>query len=110
MKLKLYTNMAALLVGIVLSSTPYAANSEIVNLIATANDQPVFKPVSWKVYRIDQQGNKKLVSKDKKNHIISLNMIPGRYAAVATLGSKQSDVYKFTVKANTPRDLFIPIN
>lgn len=110
MKLKLYTNLAALVVGVVLSSTPYAANSEIVNLIATTNNTPIFKPVSWQVYRIDQQGKKTLVSDDKRKHIVSLNMIPGRYSAIATVNNKKSGEYKFTVKANTPRDLFIPIN
>ncbi|WP_020561319.1 hypothetical protein [Thiofilum flexile] len=83
---------------------------EKVNLIATIANQPAFKPVTWEVYRIDRDGKDKLLKKEQNRHAFTLGMQPGVYAAVATYDNQKKRRYEFTVKANTPRDLFVPID
>ncbi|MEN9432880.1 MAG: hypothetical protein RLZZ422_469 [Pseudomonadota bacterium] len=86
-----------------------APKEETVNLIATIANQPAFKPVTWEVYRIDNSGDT-LLKKEKNRHAFSMGVQPGVYAAVATYDNQKKRRYEFTVRANTPRDLFVPID
>lgn len=86
------------------------ADQEKVNLIATVANQPAFKPVTWEVYRIDRDGKDKLLKTEKNRHSFSMDIKPGIYAAVAIYDNQKKKRYEFTVKANTPRDLFVPID
>lgn len=105
-----------LLAALVISALPVASltqadlKEEKVNLIATIANQPAFKPVTWEVYRIDRDGNDKLLKKEQSRHAFTMDIKPGVYAAVATYDNQKKRRYEFTVKANTPRDLFVPID
>lgn len=92
------------------SFTQAAPKEEKVNLIATIGNQPAFKPVTWEVYRIDRDGTDKLLKKEPGRHAFTMGIRPGVYAAVATYDNQKKRRYEFTVKANTPRDLFVPID
>lgn len=92
------------------SATQAAPKEETVNLIATIANQPAFKPVTWEVYRIDRNGADTLLKKEQNRHAFSMGVQPGVYAAVATYDNQKKRRYEFTVKPNTPRDLFVPID
>ncbi|MBK8452020.1 MAG: hypothetical protein WAQ53_17685 [Thiofilum sp.] len=92
------------------SFTQADPKEEKVNLIATIANQPAFKPVTWEVYRIERDGKDRLLKTQQSRHAFTMDIKPGIYAAVATYDNQKKKRYEFTVKANTPRDLFVPID
>jgi hypothetical protein len=57
-----------------------------VNLVATLGNAPAMRPMSWKIYRLDDKRQEVSVS---RCHSATLSVIPGRYEAVANLDGRE---------------------
>ena len=68
-----------------LSVPAYSAGS--VNLTATLGNAPAFTPVSWEVFRLD---NNTAVGK-ANTHAANIELSPGNYRAVAHYGNVRRD-------------------
>jgi hypothetical protein len=68
-----------------------------VNLVATLGNGPAMRPMSWKIYRLDDKRQEVSAS---RSHSATLNVIPGRYEAVARLDGRERH-REFTVMDGT---------
>lgn len=70
-----------------------------VNLLATIDNTPAMRPMSWKVFRLDGGTGRREVASPER-HSASLLVPPGHYEAVAILNGKQRS-REFTVSSGT---------
>ena len=70
-----------------------------VNLLATLDNTPAMRPMSWKVFRLDGGTGRREVASPER-HSASLVVPPGHYEAVAILNGKQRS-REFTVSSGT---------
>ncbi|PID49582.1 MAG: hypothetical protein CR991_06045 [Proteobacteria bacterium] len=86
------------------------SRSAEVRLIATINNNPAFKPVQWKVYRVDGRGS----TRHSNRHTFTLHDLePGRYTAVAWLEDASPPRKRkrdFFVMADTTNSVHIPLD
>ena len=78
-----------------------------VNLTATLDNQPLFEPMEWQIYRLES-GKRRLIG-NFHQHIQGITIPPGRYEAVArheqTVRSRQ-----FWVQQNTSNQVILALD
>ncbi|HPE59931.1 MAG TPA: hypothetical protein PLB10_06300 [Thiolinea sp.] len=78
-----------------------------VNLMATLDNQPLFEPMEWQIYRLES-GKRRLIG-NFHQHIQGITVPPGRYEAVArhhqTVRSRQ-----FWVQQNTSNRVILALD
>ena len=77
-----------------------------VSLVATLNDGPAMRPMSWKVYSLEGPRREIAVS---MRHSTVLVVAPGRYEAVATLGGVERR-REFTVHNGSANDVVLAMD
>ena len=92
--------------SISMASAVASDSASNVNLVATLKNGPAMTPVTWKVYRID---NNSRAGESSKKHSMSLQLRTGTYKAVAVMDSVTRDRI-FTVKDNSKVDVVIAMD
>ncbi|WMP15713.1 hypothetical protein [Thiothrix lacustris] len=77
-----------------------------VSLIATLNNGPALRPMSWTVYRLD--GGRQAIAAPKR-HSANLLVSPGHYEAVATLNGQERHRV-FTVLTDTSNRIVVAMD
>jgi len=77
-----------------------------VSLVATLNDGPAMRPMSWKVYSLDG-GHHEVAA--LMRHSVTLEVAPGRYEAVATLGGVERR-REFTVNNGSSNEVVLAMD
>lgn len=78
-----------------------------VNLVATLGNAPAMRPMSWKIYRLDDKRQE--VSTVSRRHSATLNVTPGRYEAVANLDGRERH-REFTVMDGTSSSVVLAMD
>ncbi len=78
-----------------------------VTLIATLDNGPALRPMSWTVYRLD--GGRQTIATPRR-HSANLEVAPGQYEAVATLDDGQERRRAFTVLTGTSNRIVIAMD
>ncbi len=82
-----------------------------VRLVATINNGPAFRKVSWEVFRVDGSGEK--LTSDRHTFVID-SLKPGRYTVRARTGERPDNQTvkerNFYVMADTTNKINIPLD
>ncbi|UOG92517.1 MAG: hypothetical protein L3K52_01980 [Candidatus Thiothrix sulfatifontis] len=101
------TTIGALTLGAILMVMAGPASANRVTLIATANNQSILSPVSWSVFRLnDNRSPPKPVAELQHRHSGTVHLPAGDYRATVT----QAQIIKetvFKVEANVDRTVNI---
>lgn len=77
-----------------------------VRLIATQDNQPMFKPVVWDIYRLE--GKKRRLTGQYRSHSKSIRIPPGYYEAVAYHDNTKSQ-RQFLVRQNSKNEVVLAL-
>ena len=98
----------ALLMGFSSACAAWADNnSSEVRLIATIDNSPAFKPVTWEIYRVDDRSIR--YEKSRRHSFTLKSITPGRYRAIVR---RNGAIHKrdFYVMADTTSRVHVPVD
>jgi len=104
------TTLSAITVGAILMVIAGSASANRVTLVATANNQSILLPVSWSVFKLDDNKSPSTpVAELAQRHSGTVYLPPGRYRATVT----QEKIIKeaiFKVEANVDKTVTIALD
>lgn len=98
----------ALLMGFSSACAAWADNnSSEVRLVATIDNSPAFKPVTWEIYRVDDRSVR--YEKSRRHSFTLKSITPGRYRAIVR---RDGAIHKrdFYVMADTTSRVHVPVD